>query len=249
MALLTTENLTRSFGEFIALDSVSINVEDGEALAMIGPNGAGKTTFFNLISGLLQPTSGVITFNEEDITGLDAHEVAKRGCSRSFQTIQIFPELSVLENLRLIAQVSSPRRRSLHIPKEDLGPPLERARELLEILNIAALKDRKAAEISHGQKRTSEVGLSLATNPQILLLDEPTAGMSQQETAEIAELFDELKADYTMFLVEHDIDFVRDFAERVIVLHKGRIIADGSPDAIANDAAVQKAYLGSEANL
>lgn len=245
--MLRTENLTKKFGSLLAVDSVDIEVEEGSLQSLIGPNGAGKTTLFNLITGDLSPTEGSIFFKDQDITDLEPHEFAQLGCARSFQITSIFPELTIAENFRVVAQAKVEGRTSMFKRKEELTDPLERAEELIELLDLGEFSNREAQDLSHGQKRTLEIGLSLAGNPELLLLDEPTAGMGQEGTREIIELLNELQSEYTIFLVEHDMDVVMSLSEDVKVLHQGKIIADGPPDEIRADPAVREAYLGEEA--
>jgi len=244
--MLRTVNLTKRFGNLTAVNGVSLEIEAGESTALIGPNGAGKTTFFNLITGGLTPTSGEVWFDGTEITDLEPYEITHLGCSRSFQITSIFPELSVEENLRLMAQARDERRFSLLRRKESLKEPQARADELIDLLDLGEFRDREAADLSHGQKRYLEIGLTLAPDPKFLMLDEPTAGMSQEETREIVELLDEIKERYTILLVEHDMDVVMTIADRIMVLHHGQIIAEGSPDEIRQDENVREAYLGVE---
>jgi len=244
--MLRTVDLTKRFGNLTAVNGVSLEIEAGESTALIGPNGAGKTTFFNLITGGLTPTSGEVWFDGTEITDLEPYEITHLGCSRSFQITSIFPELSVEENLRLMAQARDERRFSLLRRKESLEEPQARADELIDLLDLGEFRDREAADLSHGQKRYLEIGLTLAPDPKFLMLDEPTAGMSQEETREIVELLDEIKERYTILLVEHDMDVVMTIADRIMVLHHGQIIAEGSPDEIRQDENVREAYLGVE---
>lgn len=244
--MLRTESLEKRFGTLTAVDGVSIDVETGEFRTLIGPNGAGKTTFFNLVTGSLPPSGGHIYLDGEEVTDLGPHEIARRGCSRSFQITSIFPDLTVEENIRVMAQAKLPGRPSMFKRKEDLAGPLKRVDELIDLLELADVRDRTASELSHGQKRYLELGLTLAPDPDLLMLDEPTAGMSQEETREIIGLLDEIKSDYTTVLVEHDMDVVMSLSDRIMVLHHGDIIAEGSPAEIRDDERVREAYLGVE---
>jgi branched-chain amino acid transport system ATP-binding protein len=244
--MLTTDSLTKRFGNLVAVDSVSTTVQEGNFCSLIGPNGAGKTTFFNLLTGSLRPTEGTIRLGDRDVTGLAPHEIARMGCSRSFQITSIFPELTVHENLRVMAQVNSESRASMLRHKRTLLEPSDRAHELIETLGLEEVRDREARDLSHGQKRNLEIGLTLATDPTLLLLDEPTAGMSQEETAETVDLLDEIKDQFTVLLVEHDMDVVMSLSDRIMVLHHGSIIADGTPEEIRDDERVREAYLGVE---
>lgn len=244
--MLRTESLKRRFGSLTAVDDVSIKVDRGEFRTLIGPNGAGKTTFFNLITGSLPPSSGHIYLDGEEITDFGPHEIAQRGCSRSFQITSIFPDLSVEENLRVMAQAKLEGRPSMFKRKEKLVEPLRRVNELVDLLDLEDVRERTASKLSHGQKRYLEIGLTLARDPDLLMLDEPTAGMSQEETREIINLLDEIKSDYTVMLVEHDMDVVMSLSDRIMVLHHGEVIAEGTPDVIRDDERVREAYLGVE---
>lgn len=244
--MLKTETLEKQFGDLTAVDNVSIEVDAGEFRTLIGPNGAGKTTFFNLITGSLTPTSGSVWFDGEDITDLEPHEIAQRGCSRSFQITSIFPALTVEENLRVMAQAKDDARRKLFILKEELERPMNRVDELVDLLDLEPVRHRTASELSHGQKRYLEIGLTLAGDPKLLMLDEPTAGMSQEETREIIQLLDKIKSEYTVVLVEHDMDVVMELSDRIMVLDHGNVIAEGTPEDVSNDERVREAYLGVE---
>lgn len=244
--MLEVQSLRRVFGSIVAVDSVSFTVETGEFKSLIGPNGAGKTTLFNMITGNLPPTDGRITLNGDDITGLEPHQIARKGCARSFQVTSIFPGLSVRENIRVMAQANSSNRMSPFRPKNSVEEPLSRSDEVMELLDLTELAERPASELSHGQQRMLEIGLTLAIDPEILLFDEPTAGMSQNETREMIELLDDLKSEYTIFLVEHDMDVVMSLSDRISVLHYGNIIDEGSPDDIRNSEVVNDAYFGGD---
>ncbi|MCY4729931.1 ABC transporter ATP-binding protein [Natronomonas gomsonensis] len=244
--MLKTESLEKRFGNLKAVNDVSIDIEEGEFRSLIGPNGAGKTTLFNLVTGALTPSSGQIYFDGENITDLEPHEIAQRGCSRSFQITSIFPDLSVEENLRVMAQAKLRGRPSMFKRKEELVEPLKRVDELVDLLDLEDVRERTASELSHGQKRHLEIGLTLARDPNLLMLDEPTAGMSQEETREIIDLLNEIKSDYTVLLVEHDMDVVMSLSDRIMVLHHGEVIAEGTPDVVRDDERVREAYLGVE---
>jgi branched-chain amino acid transport system ATP-binding protein len=241
--LLRTTGLSKRFGGLTAVDDVSLAVEAGEVRAIIGPNGSGKTTLFNLLSRTLAATAGRIEFRGRDITHLPTHRLAHLGLARSFQVTSIFPELTVFENLRVAVQA---RRTALNFWREadDLADVNARAEALLETTGMAARRDDRAGELSHGEQRYLEIAVALAAEPVLLLLDEPTAGMSPKETADVARFIDGLRARLTILLVEHDMDVVMAIADRITVLHHGRIVADGAPDAIARDAEVRAIYLG-----
>lgn len=242
-ALLRTTGLSKRFGGLIAVDDVSLAVETGEVRSIIGPNGSGKTTLFNLISRTLEATAGRIEFRGRDITHLPAHRVAHLGLARSFQVTSIFPELSVFENIRVAVQA---RRTMLNFWCEagSLTDVNARAEALLATMGMAARRDDRAGDLSHGEQRYLEIALALVADPVLLLLDEPTAGMSPKETGDMVRFIEGLRARLTILLVEHDMDVVMAIADRITVLHHGRVIADGPPDAIARHAEVRAVYLG-----
>ena len=236
----------RQFGGLVALDDVSLTVERGEIRAVIGPNGAGKSTLFNVLTGTLAPTSGTVSFKGETLTGLPPHEVCRRGVSRTFQLTSLFPRLSALENVRLAAQARAPRRWSI-LP---LGPghdaTTRAAEEALEQVRLSHLAAEPAGLLSHGDQRLLEVAMALGQRPELLLLDEPTQGLSVDETARTVELLRALLAagGLTVLLVEHDMEVVFSLAQRITVLHQGRVIGDGEPAAVQANPEVQAAYLG-----
>lgn len=244
--MLEVRSLSKQFGSLKAVDSVSFEIESGEFRSLIGPNGAGKSTTFNMITGSLEPTEGQVLLRDEDITGADPHEIARKGCARSFQITSVFPGLSVRENIRVMAQADSSKRLSPFRSKDSITEPLARADEVMELLDLTDLADRSASDLSHGQQRMLEIGLTLAIDPEILMFDEPTAGMSQEETREMIGLLDELKSEYTIFLVEHDMDVVMSLSDRISVLHYGDIIDEGPPDTIRDSEVVNEAYFGGD---
>ena len=241
--LLRTERLTRAFGSLMAVDRVEVAVHKGELRSIIGPNGAGKTTFFRLISGEMTPTSGRIWFDERDITGLPQHVVARLGIAKSYQITNVFPHLSVHENVRVAAQ--GPARAFDFWSRADrLGDVRDRATTLLQTVGLAAKGDRLAAHLSHGEKRHLEIGIALASDPSLLLLDEPTAGMSPEETDETMRLIRALAVGRTVILVEHKMKVVMKISDRITVLHQGQVLAEGTPEEIRNNDRVQQTYLG-----
>ncbi|GKZ15886.1 ABC transporter ATP-binding protein [Haladaptatus sp. T7] len=246
MALLETTDLTRQFGNLVATDNVNLAVEAGEFRSVIGPNGAGKTTLFNLISGALFPTSGTITFAGEDVSRLPPHERVRQGIGRSFQITTVFSGLSVRENVRLAAQSGqrfSPRQRLFH-PTDDFPAVEKRVEEVLSQIGLTERADERASALAYGDRRRLEIGLVLATDPRVVLLDEPTAGMSVEETQATMELIDDVLADRTVLLIEHDIDLVMNVSDRITVLNRGRELATGTPAQVAANDEVQAAYLG-----
>jgi branched-chain amino acid transport system ATP-binding protein len=243
-ALLETEGLSKAFGGVRALDRVNFALPEGELRAVIGPNGAGKTTFFNLVSGLLKPTAGRIRFRGEDITGLPAHRLARRGIARTLQITSIFPGMTVRENLWVAAQ----RRRRFYnplLPASRMADVRERVDEVLRLLHLDHLADEPVGNLSHGHQRLIEVGIAISAEPRLLLLDEPTSGLSAKESSEVASFIKDLKRFCTIILVEHKMDVVMGIADRVTVFAEGRVFAEGSPGEISNNKAVQEIYLGS----
>jgi branched-chain amino acid transport system ATP-binding protein len=245
---LQTTGLTKRFGEFTAVDRVDLAVDRGEFRSIIGPNGAGKTTLFNLLSGAMTPTEGTITLAGTDITELSPTERVAAGLARSFQLTTVFDGLSVRENLRLAAQadqfeeLSAPRQ--LFADPDDLDGVNRRTDAVLNELELRSVADVRASDLSYGDRRRLEVGLVLATDPEVVLLDEPTAGMSGDETEATIDLFEDVLADKTVVLVEHNVDLVMRVSDRITTLNAGRVVATGTPDEIAADDRVQEAYLG-----
>ena len=242
-ALLRTEQLTRAFGSLIAVDRVDVAVREGELRSIIGPNGAGKTTFFRLISGEMAPSSGRIFFRDQDITGMAQHMATRLGIAKSYQITNVFPHLTVLENVRVAVQGPA-RAYNFWSRAEALVETRERAQALLEKIGLAPKAGLLAAHLSHGEKRHLELAIALASDPQLLLLDEPTAGMSPEETDETMLLIRELAAGRTVVLVEHKMKLVMKISDRITVLHQGRVLADGTPDEIRANERVQQTYLG-----
>jgi branched-chain amino acid transport system ATP-binding protein len=241
---LAIEGLRRSFGALTALDGVSLSVAPRERRAIIGPNGAGKTTLFNLITGHLAPTAGRILFEGAPITGRPPHAVARRGISRSFQRTNLFPRLSVRENLRLAAAARGRGSYDLLSSVGRLWVPLERARSAAEAVGLTDRLDVPAGALSYGEQRQLEIGIALATDPTLLLLDEPTAGMSPEETHGMTALLAGLPREITLLIIEHDMDVVFTLADRVTVLHHGEVLAEGTADQVKADPRVYEVYLG-----
>ena len=246
MSLLRVQNVSRHFGSLVAVDQVSMNVEPGELRAVIGPNGAGKTTFFNMISGFFPPTSGSIVFDEHDITAWPAEKRVANGMARTFQITEIFPELSVRENLRIPVEVAAGLRLRPWLSRADDVAIRARLDELLGMGGLGDKADRLVGELSHGDQRATEIMMSLALRPRLLLLDEPTAGMGDQETYDVTRLIRRLHRDgkLTIVLIEHDMRVVFHLADRIMVLAEGAVLAEGTPAEIAKDERVQAAYLG-----
>jgi branched-chain amino acid transport system ATP-binding protein len=241
--LLRTEDLTRAFGSLVAVDRVSVSVRRGELRSIIGPNGAGKTTFFRLIAGEMGPTAGLIWLDGRDITGLPQHAVARLGVAKSYQITNVFPHLSVLENVRVAVQ-GYRRAYDFWSRADRLRDVRDRARELLATVGLGTKGELLAAHLSHGEKRHLELAIALASDPALLLLDEPTAGMSPEETDATMRLIRELAAGRTVVLVEHKMRVVMNISDCITVLHQGQVLAEGSPDEIRANTAVQRTYLG-----
>ena len=249
MSLLRVENVSRHFGSLVAVDRVSMTVAPGELRAIIGPNGAGKTTFFNLISGFLSQTSGQIIFDGEDITRLLPARRVWKGIARTFQITEVFPELTVRENLKIAVEVASGYRKRLWQPQDAEDDVKGRVEALLEMGGLTASANRLVGELAHGDQRSTEIMMALALKPRLLLLDEPTAGMGDQETYTVTQLIRRLHREQklTIVLIEHDMRVVFHLADRIMVLDQGKFLAEGTPPEIAANKAVQTAYLGQAA--
>ncbi|HXQ53840.1 MAG TPA: ABC transporter ATP-binding protein [Stellaceae bacterium] len=249
MSLLEVRNVSKRFGSLVAVRDVSLALEPGELRAIIGPNGAGKTTFFNLISGLFPPSSGAIFFDGRDVTSMPAHRRVALGMARTFQTTEVFPELTVFENLRLGTEVADGYRLRPWLGRAAEAEIRRRVAETLALVGLEAKAERLAGELAHGDQRAAEIAMALTLRPRLLLLDEPTAGMGDQETYEITRLIRRLHRDgnFTIVLIEHDMRVVFHLADRITVLDQGTLLAEGTPPEIAANAAVQAAYLGKAA--
>ncbi len=247
--ILTVHNLTRLFGGFRAVDDVSFNVRTGSIHSVIGPNGAGKTTLFRLLTGVLRPTSGEVRFKGAVVSGRKPHVIARRGLAQAFQITNIFPRLTVLESVQTAIVVR--RNREMDFASFFHGsPPVRReALDMLDQVGLADSADVEAGTLSHGDQRALEVALALATGPELLLLDEPTAGMSPWETERTVAMVQDLarSASLTVLFSEHDTDVVFGISERITVMHRGRVIAEGPPEEIRNNPEVGDVYLGTEA--
>ena len=246
MSLLKVENVSKRFGELVAVDNVSMTVEPGEFRAVIGPNGAGKTTFFNLISGFLTQSSGRILFDGEDISSLLPARRVWRGIARTFQITEVFPEMTTRENLRIAVEVAAGYRVKTWLSRDADAEIRARVIDLLAISGLVDKADRLVGELSHGDQRATEIMMALALKPRLLLLDEPTAGMGEQETYDVTQLIRKLHKDQklSIVLIEHDMRVVFHLADRIMVLAEGSMLAEGTPHEIATNEAVQAAYLG-----
>jgi branched-chain amino acid transport system ATP-binding protein len=246
VSMLEARNATKAFGSLIAVNGISLSVAPGELRAIIGPNGAGKTTFFNLLTGFFPPTSGAIYLEGENITHLTATQRVKRGMGRTFQITEIFPELTVHENVRIAVEAASGYSLHMWTSRSDAVVVRAAIDEILTLTNLTSKAGRLVGELSHGDQRAAEIAMALALKPRVLLLDEPTAGMGEQETYQVAGLIRRLhkNSSYTIVLIEHDMRVVFNLADRITVLTEGTMLADGTPQEIAANPAVQAAYLG-----
>ncbi len=244
MELLAVSNLTKDFGGVRAVDDVSFSVEPGERLAIIGPNGAGKTTLFQLLSGMLTPTKGRIHAFGHDITGLSAHRRAALGIGRTFQITNLFLTLTVLDNVLLALEASGKTRFNLFSPVSSHKHLMARAEEILTQWNMWDRRNVPVTSLSYGEQRQLEIMLALSQNRSLLLLDEPTCGLSPDEAKSFTSMIASFSRDFTVLLIDHDMDVTFGIAEKVMVLHFGSVIAFGSPDEVKQNAQVQEIYMG-----
>ena len=246
MALLELDGLTKRYGGLVAVNQVTMRVEAGEVRAVIGPNGAGKTSLFHLITGVVRSTDGQVRFDGKTMTGLSSYKICQAGMSRTFQLTALFPEMTTRENTRLSAQARLARRWQPYGGGAVFAEAARRGDEALERLGLTHVANRPAGLLSHGDQRLLEVAMALAQRPRILLLDEPTQGLSVEETLSAVETLSGLLADgkLTVLMVEHDMEVVFRLAHKITVLHRGTVIADDVPDVVKADANVQSAYLG-----
>ena len=244
--MLETRDLTVRFGGHVAVNAVSCAFAPGTLTAIVGPNGAGKTTYFNLISGQIKASAGRVSLNGQDLTPLPAPQRTRAGLGRAFQLTNLFPQLTVLENVRLAVQAKAGAGLDFFRIWSDRRDLLQKAEAVLEAVALADKRDAKAASLPHGDQRKLEVGILMALEPQVFMFDEPTAGMSVDEVPVILNLIRSLKADRskTILLVEHKMDVVRELSDRIIVLHNGELVADGEPETVIASPVVQQAYLG-----
>jgi branched-chain amino acid transport system ATP-binding protein len=241
--IVEVDKVSKHFGKFVALNQVTARFEAGRLSAIIGPNGAGKSTFFNVLSGAFPPSAGRLKFKGRDITGLAQHEFARIGIAKSFQITNVFKQLSAHENVRVAVQMRHSRY-ALFKPRAAMTELGDRAEALLQRVGLAALGQRPAADLAHGQQRALEVAMALAAEPELLLMDEPTAGMSPEETKVMMDLILALAAERSVILVEHKMKLVMGICQRLLVLHHGEFLAEGTPDEIRNNDEVKRVYLG-----
>ncbi|MCM3563759.1 ABC transporter ATP-binding protein [Hydrogenophaga intermedia] len=244
--MLQTQNLTVRFGGHVAVNAVSCAFAPGTLTAIVGPNGAGKTTYFNLISGQIKASAGTVTLDGRDLTSLSAPLRTRAGLGRAFQLTNLFPQLSVRENVRMAVQARAGAGLDFFRVWSDRKDLIEQADRILEAVALADKAEARAASLPHGDQRKLEVGILMALDPKVYMFDEPTAGMSVDEVPVILNLIRQLKADKTktILLVEHKMDVVRELSDRIIVLHNGELVADGEPEAVIASPVVQQAYLG-----
>lgn len=238
--MLEVESLTKEFGGFVAVDDVDLSIDEGVVHGIIGPNGAGKTTLFNLITGEFNPTKGTVTFRGRDITGATPEQITRLGIGRSFQIVEYFPELTVRENLRLAAR---DERRTLGAAVSDADYD-DAVETVAGLIRLDSVLDREASNLSHGEKRYLDIGMVLALDPELILFDEPVAGLNQSEYEMLQTILEDLREDYTMMVVEHNVEFIVEIVDRLTVIHRGQILQEGTPDEIRNSSRVREVYLG-----
>ena len=244
MKILELKNVHKDFKGLKVLKEVTLSIEEGECHAIIGPNGAGKSTLFNIITGKYKPSQGRIFFNGKDITGMAPHKISRRGLARSFQIINVFPQMTVYSNVRNAILSKKKIRFNPFLRLEKLHGIHEETMQIMKIFGLMEMKDVLASELSYGQQRALEIGISLATDPKLILLDEPTAGMTREQTREAVGLIKNVTKGKTLMVVEHDMDVVFHIADRITVLYYGEILASGTPDEIRKNERVRAAYLG-----
>ncbi len=246
MEALRVESLNKEFGGLVAVHSISLNVNEGEHLAIIGPNGAGKSTLFNLLGGQLKPTSGKVFFEGQDITELSPYHRTHMGIARTFQILNLLKELTVIENMLLALQGTRSSRFQLIRPMRKYSQLFSSAETLLSSMDLWDRRDDIVRTLSYGEQRKLEIVLSLASKPKLLLLDEPSCGLTAAESSEITEAINNLERGITVMFVAHDMDLVFGVAQRIIVLHYGKVIVEGRPSEIQNDPKVREIYMGPE---
>jgi branched-chain amino acid transport system ATP-binding protein len=241
--ILRTESVGKVFGGFTALRDISVDFRRGAITSIIGPNGAGKSTYFNLLTGAFAPTTGRVIFEGRDVTGLPQHRFAHMGVAKSFQITNVFPQLTTHENIRVAAQALQTCY-DMWRPRSARRDLIDTADQLLRLVGLADRRDRLAGTLAHGEQRALEIGMALASRPRLLLLDEPTAGMSPEETRTMMDLIVKLASERTVILVEHKMKLVMGISNRLLVLHHGELLAEGTPDDIRRNEDVKRVYLG-----
>jgi branched-chain amino acid transport system ATP-binding protein len=241
--ILRTRGVGKLFGKFVALNNISAEFSEGAITSIIGPNGAGKSTYFNLLSGAFPPTSGTVEFEGRDVTGLPQHRFAHMGVAKSFQITNVFPQLTTRENIRIGLQALVSRY-DMWRPRARHHELIEQADALLALVGLWESRARAARTLAHGEQRALEIGMALASRPRLLLLDEPTAGMSPEETRTMMDLIVKLASERTVILVEHKMKLVLGISDRILVLHHGELLAEGTPQEVRRNEAVKRVYLG-----
>ncbi len=244
MSILAIKGLVKNFGAMTVLNGVDLKVERGSLHAIVGPNGAGKTTLFNVICGFLKPTRGKILFENHEITNRPPDKISKMGMQRSFQALQLFPELTVLENVRLAVQSINKNNLNFFMKASHMRDTLDKAYEILQLLGLANKAEFKASELSHGEERYLDLGVALGSGGELLLLDEPTSGLVHEEIPDMGETIRKLVPDKTVLIIEHRVEMLLSVADIITVLDYGKVIAEGSPKELRDNEAVTKAYLG-----
>ncbi|QCC49196.1 ABC transporter ATP-binding protein [Halobellus limi] len=239
--MLSVEGLTKKFDSVVAVDDVDMELRSGEIHGLIGPNGAGKTTTVNLITGELTPTSGTIEFDGTDLVGRSPSAIARQGIGRSFQVVQYFPEMTVREHLRLAVRDSTETVRSVFNREEDYEPQI---RAVAERVHLEDDLDTVAKNLAHGKKRFLDIAMVLGMDSRVILFDEPAAGLNQSETDEVKEILESLRGEYTVLIVEHDVDLVRSISDRITVLHNGAVLTTDTPENVVENPQVKEVYLG-----
>jgi len=244
--MFSVRGITKSFGGLLAVNGVTFHLENGEVSSIIGPNGAGKTTLFNLLTGHQKPDSGEIIFRDKDITGLPPHRICRRGIGRSFQRTNIFPRLSVFDNVQVAVMSWERKCKNIFLRARNMNK--KETEDILDSMGLGGKKGMTAGLLAHGDQRLLEIGIALGSNPELLLLDEPTAGMSPEESNKTVELIQRLarEKDLTLLFIEHDMSVVFGISEKIRVMHLGSIIAEGSPEEIRANNEVQRIYLAEE---
>ncbi|MBI4240175.1 MAG: ABC transporter ATP-binding protein [Candidatus Rokubacteria bacterium] len=249
MAILMTEGLTKNFGGLRAVDSLTLGIEEGKLTSVIGPNGAGKTTLFNLITGMIRPDAGRALFHGEDITHLPIHQIVRRGISRSFQILNLFNELTLFENVWLGVQAQQGHGRELLSPADALGSVEAETHRIIKEFGLAGKEEVPVKLLSYGDRRILEITISLTAKPSLLLLDEPTSGLVSEDRKRISEFLKKLSTRLTLLVVEHAMDVVLSISDHIVVMHQGRLLAQGTSEEIRANPRVQEAYLGGQYRL
>ncbi len=246
MSILTTQGLTKDFGGLRAVDSVTFDIGQGKLTSVIGPNGAGKTTLYNLVTGLIKPDSGRIIFNGEDITNLPIHKIVKKGISRSFQILNLFNELTLFENVWLGVQSQQGHGPELFSNPDKFNSVKEETYRIIREIGLSGKEEVPVKLLSYGDRRILEITISLTAKPSLLLLDEPTSGLVSEDRKRISVFMKKLSSQLTLIVVEHDMDVVLSISDHIVVMHQGKILAQGTPDEIRGNDKVQEAYLGGQ---